>query len=457
MSCGKIIVILTAFFVTLYGFTVEKGQFSGQKEAFLELQNEFTTFLKKFNASKLHKQEIFETWGNVSHLFEEILSQFGQNYQHIGKLPPDPDAKRNATELIRNKGLEADEHYVTTADGFILLVIRVRSPRIKPHPDKLPVFLLHGLLSSCDCYINNLRNESLAFILADMGYDVWLGNIRGNRYTTRHQHLHPNDKEFWKWSFDEMGQYDVPVMVDFVLSQTGHKKLDFIGHSEGCTNLITSVVSQGRPMSDRVNKFIALAPAAYVSHSKGLLKALAKFAKIIQKVWNCFGEGDVFAHNGYVADFAEKYCYDIPHTCSIILHAMVGTGLSHYNTSRTPMYLSHAPAGTSTQNMVHWSQQCEGGNQLIYYDYGSRWKNYQHYKKFKPPAYDLSKFTVPTYVFLGDLDWLVAPPDGRAVVKDLPNVKWTKIFPDFNHIDFVWGYNIANTVNRDILNILDTK
>lgn len=38
-------------------------------------------------------------------------------------------------------------------------------------------------------------------------------------------------------SFDEMGQYDVPVMVDYVISKSGHKKLVFIGHSEGLTSI----------------------------------------------------------------------------------------------------------------------------------------------------------------------------------------------------------------------------
>ena len=37
----------------------------------------------------------------------------------------------------------------------------------------------------------------VAFILSDAGYDVWLGNYRGNTYSRAHEHLDPDELDFW--------------------------------------------------------------------------------------------------------------------------------------------------------------------------------------------------------------------------------------------------------------------
>ena len=44
-------------------------------------------------------------------------------------------------------------------------------------------------------------------MLANKGYDVWIGNTRGNFYSSKHVNMTENDPDFWKYSFDEMAEY----------------------------------------------------------------------------------------------------------------------------------------------------------------------------------------------------------------------------------------------------------
>lgn len=48
-----------------------------------------------------------------------------------------------------------------------------------------------------------------AYLLADAGYDVWLGNPRGTKPSRRHVRLKPTgwwQKEFWSYSLHELGK-----------------------------------------------------------------------------------------------------------------------------------------------------------------------------------------------------------------------------------------------------------
>ena len=40
-------------------------------------------------------------------------------------------------------------------------------------------------------------NTFSGYMLHDLGYDVWLGNARGNAYSRKHQNLTLDDKRYW--------------------------------------------------------------------------------------------------------------------------------------------------------------------------------------------------------------------------------------------------------------------
>ena len=63
----------------------------------------------------------------------------------------------------------------------------------------------------------------MPFILADEGYDIWMGNNRGTEYSQRNtnKNMTIDSKEFWAWSWAEMGIYDDPANIEFIKQKTG--------------------------------------------------------------------------------------------------------------------------------------------------------------------------------------------------------------------------------------------
>ena len=69
---------------------------------------------------------------------------------------------------------------------------------------------------------HQLPRQSLGYLLADAGFDVWLGNVRGNTYGRQSAET---KADFWNFSFDEMATLDLPAMINKALEVSGADRL----------------------------------------------------------------------------------------------------------------------------------------------------------------------------------------------------------------------------------------
>ncbi|XP_058552272.1 lipase member J isoform X4 [Neofelis nebulosa] len=316
-----------------------------------------------------------------------------------------PEANMNISQIISYWGYPGEVHDVVTEDGYILGLYRI--PYGKANNDnsaqKLVVYLQHGLLTSGSSWVSNLPNNSLGFILADAGYDVWLGNSRGTTWSRKHLYLKTNSKEFWAFSFDEMAKYDLPASIDFIVKHTGQKEIFYVGHSQG-TTIAFITFSTIPKIAEKVKIFFALAPVFSIKYSNSpLIKMAHKWKSVIK--------------------------------------------------SRMDVYMSHNPAGTSVQNMLHWSQLFNS-SRLRAFDWGSPVLNWMHFNQTTSPFYNVTCMNVSTSTWNGARDMLADPQDINNLLSEITNHIYHKTISSYNHIDFLFGLDVYHQVYREIIDII---
>ncbi|XP_015184619.1 PREDICTED: uncharacterized protein LOC107070697 [Polistes dominula] len=358
-----------------------------------------------------------------------------------------PYVDLSTPEIIRMEGYPSEGHTISTEDGYLLTLHRIPG-KLKSHP----ILLQHGLLSSSADWVLTGPRKSLAFILADYGYDVWLGNFRGNTYSRAHKSLSPNDAKFWDFSWHEMGIYDLPAMISYI-TNLKQSNLTYIGHSMGTTSFY--VMSRLRSdIASKVQMMFSLAPVAYMKHIKSPLRLLAPFARDLKSVIHFLGEDEFLPHDKLTKYFA-KYGCDIDNLehkmCSNILFAIFGFDKSQFNYSLIPVIFGHVPAGASVKTIVHFAQEIQSGK-FQQFDYGPE-QNLKIYNSTEPPNYDTSKISVPIILFYANNDWCASVKDVLRLYSELNNVIDIYKIPytQFNHMDFLWAIEAPNFVYSKIL------
>lgn len=183
------------------------------------------------------------------------------------------------SHAVKNAGYRAESHKVKTEDGFILKVHRVL-PK-KNSIERGSAFLMHGLFRNSSDFLASGPKIALAYYLADHGYDVWLGNARGTKFSNEHEKYHKHAKEFYQFSFHEIGIYDLPAMLNYMLDQTKERNTFYVGHSQGTGSLL-ALLSTSPDYNDKIIQAHLMTPAVFMRHSESpLLTMPAKQAEIV--------------------------------------------------------------------------------------------------------------------------------------------------------------------------------
>lgn len=108
-----------------------------------------------------------------------------------------------------------------------------------------------------------------------------MGNARGTKNSRAHEHIdpdNPKDKnEFFDFSYEEIGLFDVAEMVDYVLVMTRKRQLNFIGYGAGGTAFL-ALNSLWPEYNEKFNTAHLLATPGYQRNFRNVeLLMLAKY------------------------------------------------------------------------------------------------------------------------------------------------------------------------------------
>ncbi|XP_055380441.1 lipase 1-like [Condylostylus longicornis] len=338
-------------------------------------------------------------------------------------------------DLIRKYNYPAEIHDVLTEDGYILEVHRIANP------GKTPVYLQHGFVSSSGEFVLYGSKTSAAFLLHDAGYDVWMSNHRGNRYSKRHVKLKMSDPKFWDFTLTELGKYDVKATIDYIINTTLFDKIHYVGNSQG--NPVMVILLDDKPeYSDKLISIQGLAPAVYFEHLTSPAMRFLLNLFMNNKAYFEIAGGFFFPNMVELGYGPAIYtlCKDGTFTqqmCVEIIKLTVGPVTSgETNITRLPVLFGHFPSGVSIKQALHMAQFAVTG-EFKKYDYGEK-ENLKVYGSKKPPFYDIKKTRVKYSIYHSSNDLLVVNKDVERFHSELPMPHMKYLCDDFgfNHADF---------------------
>ena len=144
-----------------------------------------------------------------------------------------------------------EEHYVETLDFW---KIRLRRFQACGGPGE-PVLLVHGLNANGNNFTRPVGHSMVDWLSA-RGYDCWVIDVRGTRYT-----VPPEGRSRNEITIDDFVYYDLPAALEYIRSRTGYDRVHWVGHSLGGALLYMYVLAHGE---DRITSGVTLgAPVTF--------------------------------------------------------------------------------------------------------------------------------------------------------------------------------------------------
>ncbi|XP_063922161.1 gastric triacylglycerol lipase-like [Zophobas morio] len=309
-----------------------------------------------------------------------------------------PDVFSDVVQVVTRNGYNVKTHSVVTDDGYILTLFEIWG-KFKNESKNFTVFLQHGLLVHSGVWVITGR-RSLAFYLADLGYKVWLGNIRGTLYSQKHVNLTVNDPKYWNFTLDTVAAKDIKTQLRFVAKTSG-LKIHYIGYSMGTTIGLMFLASSGQEDTKSLQSASLFAPVAYLNNIIAL-QLIETPGYLFTKMLTLLNITGLFYQEKLIHRVLVSVCKRIPNVCFELLIEGIFGKSTHFSSTDLLLYFGYWPGGVSVNQIQHYLQLIKS-RKFQKFDYGPT-ENLKEYGTENPPTYNLSRIKLPVCLFYGEND-----------------------------------------------------
>lgn len=217
-------------------------------------------------------------------------------------------------------------------------------------------------MDSSDSWVINDVDKAPALVAAEAGYDVWLGNLRGNRHSHTHETLDPEKdaEKFFDFDIEHHTDLDLVAMVEYVsaASSPDYDKIAYVGHSMGTTIMYRLAAARPDFVEQHIATFVALGPVIAPGHvTAPVAKAAIKSQNLL---WHLVKFDEMYELSE--PDQIESYLFTVLCTrpwwkpCEQAQTWISTNDLGLMNEDRYEVFMGHYPAGGSTKVIFHYLQ-----------------------------------------------------------------------------------------------------
>ncbi|VEU22940.1 DEKNAAC104136 [Brettanomyces naardenensis] len=356
-------------------------------------------------------------------------------------------------EIVHFHGYKIHEHVVRTRDGYLLSIHRILPKRelsMSELSGRPVVYMHHGLLTNSELFVlGDTASRCLPFRLVDLGYDVWLGNNRGNKYSRKHLVFSADENRFWDYSLDEFAMFDIPDTVNYILRVTKRDSLSYVGFSQGSAQALAAL-SLNPELNAKINVFVGLSPAMI---PKGLNSLMCSY--FVQSapsfIYKIFGRRAILPSVIFWQKLFGQKAYEQIVDYSLIF--LFNWKSKNITLSQKKIGYPHMFSPSSVKSIVHWFQIINSRRFQMFDDGGYSGSRLVYLSGASVKAHRVAPFptrtiTSPMLLIYGESDMLI---DIEKTLDQLSCDVEAVGVPGYEHMDTLWAKDVETTVFERVI------